>query len=146
MKAAESVERIGGQSRWLNSIRHSSLSDSFGTTFACLIPMLMFIEVDLGGRLFLSEILLLCMLPILLMLRGRALIALVPRKLLFLGLLWLLSQIFTDVIRGTPFEDWSRGWAKIIFLFLNFTSIYLYINGKEKRFFWFAAGFARPTR
>jgi hypothetical protein len=117
-------------------------SDFWGNAFACFIPMLTFIEVKLVGRLFLFEILLLCMLPFLLMTRGRLLFAPLPKKLILLGLAWLLSQIVTDVIRATPFEDWSRGWSKIVFLLLNFSALYLYLNGKEKRFFMFAAGIA----
>jgi len=104
--------------------------------------MLVFIEVQFIGRLFLSEILLLCMLPSLLLVRGRLLFAPLPKKFILLGLAWLLSQIVTDIVRNTPFEDWSRGWSKIIFLLLNFSAIYLYLNGKEKRFFFFASGIA----
>jgi hypothetical protein len=76
------------------------------------------------------------------MARGWLLFASLPKKFILLGLAWLLSQIVTDFIRGTPFEDWSRGWSKIIFLLLNFSAIYLYLNGKEKRFFMFAVGIA----
>jgi len=124
------------------SASKSSHSDFWGNVFACFVPMLMFVDLNLVGRLFLSEILLLCMLPLLLVMRGKALLAPLPRKLILFGLAWLLSQIVTDVIMDTPFEDWSRGWAKIIFLLLNFSAIYLFLNGKEKRFFLFAAGIA----
>jgi hypothetical protein len=132
--AAPSVDRM--------SASQSPRSDFLGNAFACFIPMLMFIEVNIVGRLFLVEILLLCMLPFLLMARGRLLFAHLPRKVILLGLAWLMAQIVTDVIRDTPFEDWSRGWSKISFLLLNFSAIYLYLNGKEKRFFMFAIGIA----
>lgn len=127
---------------WWRSAAQSPRTDVLWNSFACLIPMLMFIEVELVGRLFLSEILLLCMLPFLLIERGRLLLTPLPRKLLLLGLAWLLSQILTDIIRGTPFEDWSRGWSKIVFLLLNFSAIYLYLDGKENRFLLFALGIA----
>lgn len=136
------ADRSAARPVWRRSETQSPRSDLLGNAFACFIPMLMFIEVRLVGRLFLSEILLLCMLPFLLMVRGRLLLAPLPRKLLLLGLAWLLSQILTDAIRGTPFEDWSRGWSKIAFLLLNFSAVYLYLNGKEKRFFLFAVGIA----
>lgn len=113
-----------------------------GDIAALLIPALIFIEVQLIGRLFLSEILLLGMLPLLLSERGQLLRERLPKTLLLLGLAWLLSQIATDVIRATPFEDWSRGWSKISFLLLEFMSIYLLLYGKEKRFVLFAAGIA----
>lgn len=136
------AERCATRPVWRRSATQSPRYDFLGNAFACLIPMLTFIEVELIGRLFLSEILLLCMLPFLLMLRGRLLLAPLPRKLLLFGLAWLLSQILTDVIRATPFDDWSRGWAKIVFLLLDFSAIYLYLNGNEKRFFLFAVGIA----
>lgn len=116
--------------------------DLFGNALAFLIPTLMFVEVNLGGRLFFSEVLLVCMLPVLLTIRGHLISDRLPRRLLFLGFLWLAALIVTDEIRGTPFEDWSRGWAKIIFLLIDFSSIYLFLNGKEKRYFMFALGIA----
>jgi len=67
--------------------------DIWGNVFACLIPMLMFMEVNLGGRLFLSEILFAVMLPWLLVIRGHLLADQLPRRLLLLGLLWLLALI-----------------------------------------------------
>lgn len=117
-------------------------TDIGGNVLACLIPMLMFLEINLGGRLFLSEILLAVMLPWLLVIRGHLLADTLPRRLLLLGLLWLLALIVSDEIRGTPFEDWSRGWAKIVFLLIDFTSIYLLLVGRELRYFMFAAGIA----
>lgn len=120
----------------------SQLSNVFGDAFACLIPMLTFVEVEIVGRLFLPEILLLLMLPFLLIFRGHLLLEPLPKRLILLGFIWLLSQIATDIIRDTPIEDWSRGVAKIIFLLLNFSSIYLYINGKMNRLFMFALGIA----
>ncbi len=120
----------------------SQLSNVFGDAFACLIPMLTFVEVEIVGRLFLPEILLLLMFPFLLIFRGHLLLAPLPKKLILLGFIWLLSQIATDMIRDTPIEDASRGVSKIIFLLLNFSSIYLYINGKKNRLFMFALGIA----
>lgn len=116
--------------------------DIWGNIFACLIPMLMFMEINLGGRLFLSEILLAVMLPWLLVIRGHLLADKLPRRLLLLGMLWLMALIVSDEIRGTPFEDWSRGWAKIVFLLIDFAAIYLLLFGKEQRYFMFAAGIA----
>lgn len=120
----------------------SRLSAIFANAFACLIPMLTFVEVEIVGRLFLPEILLLLMLPFLLIFRGHLLLEPLPKRLILLGFIWLLSQIATDIIRDTPIEDWSRGVAKIIFLLLNFSSTYLYINGKMNRLFMFALGIA----
>lgn len=133
---------IGRYADWGDDGIRPRRSDGLGNAFACLIPTLMFVEVNLGGRLFLSEILLACMLPILLFIRGYKLSDPLPRRVVLLGMLWLAALVVTDEIRGTPFEDWSRGWAKIIFLLVDFSSIYLFLNGKEQRYFMFALGIA----
>lgn len=117
-------------------------TDLLGGLLACFLPCLMFYEIDLGGRLFLSEILLIALLPFLVAMRGRLLAEKLPRQLLMLGALWLISQIITDQIRGTPFSDWSRGWAKIALIQVNFVSIYLLLNGSRFRYLAFAAGIA----
>lgn len=135
-------ESFATRSVWRRSATRSPRSDLLGNAFACFVAMLAFVEVKIVGRLFLTEIVLLCMLPFLLMLRGRLLFAALPKKLLLLGVAWLLAQMLTDVIRGTPFEDWSRGWAKIGFLLFNFSAIYLFFYGKEKRFILFGVGIA----
>lgn len=127
---------------WKQLKTQSTLSDFFGNAFALIIPTLTFLEVELVGRLFLSEILIVCMLPILLYARGGLLLSPLPKKLLLFGLAWLSAQIATDIIIDTPIEDLIRGWAKIIFLLINFSAIYLYLNRNKMRFFLFALGIA----
>jgi hypothetical protein len=100
----------------------------------------MFIEVKLVGRLFLPEVILLGLFPFLLLKRRRILCAELPKTLIVLGLLWLASQIVTDIIRSTPFEDFSRGWSNIGFFLIEFLTIYLLINKSERRLILFAIG------
>lgn len=107
---------------------------------AFVIPATMFAEFSIVGRLFLSEILLLGMLPILLLLKGRLLFSRMPMIFFALGLAWLASQIATDLIRGTPFVDWSRGWAKIGMTLVNFAALYLFMHGSRGRIVAFTAG------
>ncbi|QWE02847.1 hypothetical protein ICV90_01785 [Polynucleobacter sp. JS-JIR-II-b4] len=42
----------------------------------------------------------------------------------------------------TPFEDWTRGWSKIIFLLTDFIAIYLLIDNRVNRYLLFALGLA----
>ncbi|BAP56002.1 hypothetical protein THII_1705 [Thioploca ingrica] len=121
-----------------NQYRNSRFLDFF--TFFC--PTLFLIEIDLGGRLFLPELLLISILPLLVAKKGWLLLQAKPRLILILGMIWLIAQIFTDLIRATPFEDFSRGWSKIIFLMLNFSAIYLLLIDNVKRIILFTAGFA----
>lgn len=109
---------------------------------ACfLIPSFIFVEIKLLGRLFAPELFLLLTLLFLAQQWPR-LSATLPKKLLILGGFWLLSQVVTDVIRSTPFVDYSRGWLKIIFILVNFSAIYLLIGGMRRRILLFAWGVA----
>ena len=110
--------------------------------FALVCPALSFIEIELGGRLFLPEILLVMILPLLILKKGKFLLDPLPRTLIILGILWLVGLIITDLIRETPFSDWSKGWAKIIFLILNFSSIYLLLNNDVRRIVLFTMSYA----
>ncbi len=117
-----------------------------GLTFldilAFLVPTVKFFEVDLVGRLFGSDILLLVLLPFLLARRGRVLTLRLPKLALMLGFVWFFGQVLSDVIRQTPFEDYTRGWAKISFLLINFTSLFLLLWGSHRRIVLYAVGLA----
>jgi hypothetical protein len=124
------------------NFQKSGKRNLFVDFFVFLCPVLVVIEINLIGRLFLSEVLLAIILPLLILQRGRLLLEPLPRTVIILGLVWLAGQIFTDLVRETPFQDWSRGWAKITFLILNFSSIYLLINQDARRIVLFFLGSA----
>lgn len=108
---------------------------------AFLIPCLMFIEIKLVGRLFLPELILLVMFIFLIKRHGQVLLADRPAKtLIVLGLLWLFSQILTDVVRSTSFHDFARGWANICFFLVSFCSIYMLALNSKRRLMLFALG------
>lgn len=113
-----------------------------GDALAFIIPALLFLEVPLIGRLFVSELVLLACLPVLLALRGSLLSAKLPRTLIVLGGVWLLAQVASDLINATPFGDYARGWAKIAFTLGNFMALYLLLHGNRRRLVLFAAGWA----
>jgi hypothetical protein len=105
-----------------------------------LVPTLTFLEFRLIGRLFLSEIMLIGFIPFLLFSKGWMLRDPLPKKLFTLGVLWLFAQVITDLIRGTPFQDYSRGWAKITFFMLNFAALYMLLYNNRRRLILFALG------
>lgn len=109
---------------------------------AFLVPFTLFIEMQVVGRLFAPDILLAIMFPFLFVLRGRRLADPLPRTFLLLAGLWLLGQVFTDLVQGTPFHDYSRGWAKIGFTIVNFCALFLLLNGRSRRIVLYAAGLA----
>lgn len=114
----------------------------FLDSLAFLIPLLRFIELEVVGYLYLTELLLMILLLPLLARYGRRLSD--RMSLVFVGLLliWLIAQVATDLIRATPFDDFARGWAKIVFTLINFCALYLLLYGKPKRLLLFAAGAA----
>ena len=109
---------------------------------ALLLPMFLWAELKLIGRVFIPEFMLIGALPILLMTRAKMLLAPLPRIVLLLGFAWLCSQVLTDLIRNTPFSDLSRGWAKILFTLLNFAALYMLLYGNRRRLILFGFGIA----
>ena len=106
--------------------------------WAFVLPAASFIEVTIVGRLIVSELLMLAMLPWLWGARDRLPL---PRWFVVLWAGWLLAQIVTDVVVGSAFEDYARGWAAIVFTFTNFAAI-LVLASTPRRARLFALGLA----
>jgi hypothetical protein len=98
------------------------------------------IEIKIVGTLTVAEILLLGLLPYLLLWHGKRLAFPLPATILALGMIWGASQMVTDVLRDTPFIDYARGWARVVFLLANFASLYLIINDSGRRLVAFCLG------
>ena len=120
----------------------SHSTDGWLALVAFLAPAMVWVEVRVIGRLFVSELILLGLLPFLYLARGRMLAAPLPRTFLALGALWLASQMLTDVVRETEFEDYFRGWAKIGFFLANFCVLYMLLYGSRQRIVLFGFGIA----
>ncbi|MCC7435600.1 MAG: hypothetical protein IT363_13015 [Methanoregulaceae archaeon] len=90
-------------------------------------------EINLGGRLFYSEVMLLLLLPFLLLReRPHPATEVFHRWILICGILWLWSLGLTDFVRATPFEDWSRGISKVSFVLLNYVALRRLLNTDRK--------------
>lgn len=105
-------------------------------------PLLSFVELNVIGRLYLTDFILVALLPILLFRHGRRLTTKLPRTFIGLLLLWLFGQVVSDIFRGTDFKDYARGWAMIFFTLLNFCTLYLLCAGKGRRLVLFTTGAA----
>lgn len=105
-----------------------------------LIPITIFIEISFIGRIFLAEIILIsiCIKEILgnKRLKEKKQVSIV----LVLALIWLLSQIITDIYMSTPFVDWVRGWAKITFFIIEFYVLSLIFGGSSRKILFFLLG------
>jgi len=109
---------------------------------AFLIPFTRFLEIKFIGNLYISDLELALLLPALVIMRGKLLNRRLPIILLMFGLLWLLGQVASDILRHSSFRDYSRGWALIVFTLIDFTSLYLLLIGRNKRILFYAVGLA----
>ncbi len=107
---------------------------------AFLIPVTIAVEVPGLGTIYLAELCMIGLLPVLLVLRGRMLQSKALAFVLLMGLVYLGAQIVTDVIRETPFGDYARGWSRILFFMISFVSAYLLIGNDRTRLLCFACG------
>jgi hypothetical protein len=117
-------------------------SGLFEDALCFVVPSLSCIEVNLIGRMFITELALLCLLPFLILRRGALLKDKLPRMVLLLGAAWFASQVITDLIRNVQMDDLLRGWAKIAFTIINFSALYLLMDRKPRRFVLYSAGMA----
>jgi hypothetical protein len=108
--------------------------------FACFaMPALAFLHVELGGVLYATDLCLLAVLPF--VFERRKWLEIKPaRAFLYLGLMWLVGQVVTDVMRQSPFEDYSRGWSKIALTLTHFSAIALLIRQSQKRLILYGVG------
>ena len=106
--------------------------------WAFILPAVSFIELTIIGQLIVSEILALAMLPWLWGARDRPAL---PRWFVVLWAGWLISQILTDVVVGSAFADYARGWAAIVFTFTDFAALLVLVS-TPKRARLFALGLA----
>jgi len=132
------------QSAWPSGLAprpmHAGGKELGARLLAFLIPVLIAIEVPGLGTIYLAELGLIGLLPVLLVLRGRLLQSKALAFILAMGLLYLSAQVLTDIIRETPFGDYARGWSRIIFFLCCFVSAFLLIGHDRTRLLCFAIG------
>lgn len=122
----------------IRSVRSVATRPTALDVWAFVLPACSFVQFQLIGRLILSEVLALVLLPWLLRARDRLH---APGWLIVLWALWLVSQIVTDLVVGSEFVDWARGWAAISFTLVNLLAI-LSLASTPRRARIFAAGLA----
>lgn len=93
--------------------------------WAFVVPAISFLALTIVGQLIVSELLMLVMLPWLWGAKDRLPL---PRWFVILGVGWLLSQLVTDIVVGSAFEDFARGWAAIIFTLTDFAAILVLVS------------------
>ena len=98
-----------------------------------LIPFFQFANIRIIGTLSGSDVLFL--LSFIYLAAGLRLRVSTPlaRKFIVLCLLWLLSQIATDLIRHTPFPNLARSWSSISVTLVAFTVLFTLLYGRPRR-------------
>ncbi len=129
----------GGRVRQSDATARSvSASGTALDLWAFIVPAVSFVEITFVGRLIVTELLLLVMLPWLWSARDRLRM---PRWFVVLWAGWLLGQVVTDLFMRSAFDDYARGWVAIVFTMTNFAAI-LVLAGTPRRARLFAAGLA----
>lgn len=90
-------------------------------------------EVNVIGRLFVSEAFLLLALPVALLVRGGSAIAPADRRVALFGCAWLVFAVASDWWNASVATDYLRGWFRISFLVTNFLSLTLLIERRQSR-------------
>ena len=110
--------------------------------FVFLVPALLAVNAHFGGRLYLSELLLLAALPFLIAEQRFSRADRWPTTIVAAGLLWFWAQVITDLYRNTPPIDLLRGWSNIAFTVIDLVAILMLFSGQQRRVIIFAAGIA----
>ncbi len=106
--------------------------------WAFALPATSFLQIAIVGKLIVSEIMALALLPWLLRSRDRLR---APRWLFVLWGAWFASQAVSDLLVRSAFSDWARGWAAIAFTLVNLLAI-LTLAATPRRARIFALGLA----
>jgi hypothetical protein len=120
----------------------SAGSHLLGDTACVVAPALIFLHGDVGGVLFATDLCLLALLPIVAAKYGHLLR---KRKIVMfclLGIAWLAAQIVSDLVMGTPPDQYQRGWAKIFLTITHFTTIALLVRHSLRRLALYGIGLA----
>lgn len=111
-----------------------------GDVLAFLIPFAQVIHFSAFGDIYGSDFIILPVLPFVFLKHGRQLFSGPAKTVFVLGCLWFGNQVLTDAIRQTPFDDWTRGFAKILTFLFALVVLYLLTNKRPQRIFIFAIG------
>jgi hypothetical protein len=115
---------------------------NFLDTFAIAIAILWFVNVRVVGNLYISELLLFVVFVVMFKRHGHLLFEPLPKRILIFGLLWLFSQIATDLVRLTAFTSLLKGWASIVFFLVGFSSLHMLLSDNSRRLKLFIIAFA----
>ena len=108
-------------------------------------PLFRFVRFQFIGFLLGTDLILWFAFPFVMISRGRLLDAALPRRFLFLGFLWLVGQVLTDILRATPLDELMRGWSMIGATLVDFAVLYVLLSDSRPRIILYAFAIAIGT-
>ncbi len=123
---------------------YENADSSFWSVCVFLLAALSFFWFNYIGQVLISDIMVILALPVTIV-WGRHVGVSWSREskwVLGLGLIWLLSQMLTDWVRRSPFDDYAREWAKITLTLVYFIVLYIICYKNRKRLTIAALGIA----
>jgi hypothetical protein len=102
---------------------------------AFCMGLISFLYVNVIGQLYVVESAALLLLPLVWREKHRFLLQKPATRILIFGLLWLLGQIATDIVKGTPWHDLARGWSAIGIFLVEFAVVYMLVSEREQRLY-----------
>lgn len=110
-----------------------------------LIALGQMAEIQIVGRLYVSELTLAILLPYLLVYRSQRLLPLLGLPLLLAWFGWLGAQVASDVLNDSAVPDRLRGVAKIAFVAVDIVGPLLLVDSNPRRIVAFGLGLAVGT-
>lgn len=132
MASSEPLRACDGYSAVITAAAHERVPARSGELLVFLLLALTSFSFSVGGKLYLTEILALLLLP------GLARSSLAERlrdpfatRFLQLAALWFAGQVTTDLVRHTPTHLLFKGWSLILFTTMNFTVLWMLVRTRR---------------
>lgn len=112
------------------------------TVVAFLFPLTKLVTISLGGTLFGQDVLGVALFLFFIVQKDGITRLNQIWPVLTLLVVWLVGQVITDLYRGTPVEDYSRGWLKIIMFGIQIAALWLFLSRRQQYLVAFILGHA----
>lgn len=110
-----------------------------------VLPLVQFIQIPMVGNLLGSDILFLVVFFGFLMRGELRLQHPLAKRCILLCWLWFVFQFLTDYVRQSAFEDYARGWSKILLTLVSFSVLFFLLYGQRRRILVFGWGLVAGT-
>jgi hypothetical protein len=142
VRTQRGARSVGALNKPRSVFSNLSFLSILGDMLAVIVAITTSFTVVVVGTLPVAEGLMLALLPVILVVRGKRLNRPIFRTVFALLALWLANQVFTDFYRQTAAKDWLRGNAAIVFFLVDLTFLVMLLGGNQRRKTLFVASYA----